>query len=344
MTGGLAQGETLLLDAQEVRAILTPQAAIAALEEAFSAMAAENAVQPLRVAAWRPDQQGAIAAMPAFLGRPAVLGAKVIAVFPENSRAGLPSHQGVVVLHDAEDGRCLAIVDAGAITAIRTAAASALATRLLAREDAQVLALLGSGEQAHEHLRAIRTVRAIREVRVFSRTAAHAQTFAAVAERAEGLPVRAAHTAEEAVRGAQIICTLTAAREPVLLGRWLEPGAHVNAVGASTPAFRELDAQAISRSILFTDRAESLSAESEDYLGALREGAISEGHLRGELAQLVAGSRTGRTSPEEITLFKSLGLAIEDVAAAHRVYREAIAQGHGLRIRLGGEARPGTGA
>ncbi len=334
MTGGLAQGETLLLDAQEVRAILTPQAAIAALEEAFSAMAAENAVQPLRVAAWRPDQQGAIAAMPAFLGRPAVLGAKVIAVFPENSRAGLPSHQGVVVLHDAEDGRCLAIVDAGAITAIRTAAASALATRLLAREDAQVLALLGSGEQAHEHLRAIRTVRAIREVRVFSRTAAHAQTFAAVAERAEGLPVR----------GAQIICTLTAAREPVLLGRWLEPGAHVNAVGASTPAFRELDAQAISRSILFTDRAESLSAESEDYLGALREGAISEGHLRGELAQLVAGSRTGRTSPEEITLFKSLGLAIEDVAAAHRVYREAIAQGHGLRIRLGGEARPGTGA
>lgn len=325
----------LVLNARDVRALLRPADCIDALEDAFLAAARGEVVQPLRVAAWRPDAAGAIAAMPAFIGEPPVLGAKVIAVFPQNRSRGLPSHQGVVLLHDALDGQLLAIVDAGAITALRTAAASALATRLLAREDAGVLALLGSGVQAAEHLTALCAVRPIREVRVYSRTPAHAHAFAAREAERHGLPVRAVPTAAEAVRGADIVCTLTAATEPILLGRWLLPGMHVNAVGASTPAFRELDAEAVACSRLFADRSESARAESADFLQAVREGAISDEHLRGDLADLVSGRVRGRETAQDITLFKSLGLALEDLAAAHRAYREAVRRGHGISIEIG---------
>ncbi len=327
----------LLLDASDVRALLTPEDCVAVLEEAFATFARGTVVQPLRVVAWRPDEHGAMASMPAFIGEPPILGAKVIAVFPANRSRGIPSHQGVVVLHDPEDGRLLAILDAGAVTSLRTAAASALATKILANADATVLALLGSGEQAREHLRALCTVRPICEVRVWSRTPGHALEFAKRALDMHGLTVRAAKSAEEAVRGAEIICTLTAATAPILRGEWLAEGAHVNAVGASTPAFRELDAEAVARSRLFADSRASLAAESMDYLGALKEGAIGEDHLLGDLGDLVTGRVRGRTDHREITLFKSLGLALEDLAAARMVLQRAREQGRGTPLALGGE-------
>lgn len=327
--------DTLVISAGLVRELLSPEDCIEALEAALTAAARGDVVQPLRAVAWRPDAQGAVAGMPGYIGEPAVLGAKVIAVFPDNRQRGKPSHQGIVVLHDPTDGRLMAIIDAGEITAIRTAAASALATRLLAREDASVLALLGTGVQAREHLRALRTVRPIREVRVWSRTPDHAQEFARRSEAVEGLRVLAVSTAERAVRGAEIVCTLTAARSPVLRGEWLMQGAHVNAVGASTRAFRELDAQAVARSRLFADSAASLRAESADYLGALEEGAIDGAHLIGELEELVTGSVPGRTDPAQITLFKSLGLALEDLAAAQRVFDASVAQGRGVHVEIG---------
>lgn len=325
----------LLLSAADVHALLSPEACVSALEEAFRAYAGGELAQPLRVVAWRPDAVGAVAAMPAYIGQPAVLGAKVIAVFPENRRRGIPSHQGIIVLHDPEDGTLLAIIDAGAITALRTAAASALATSILARPNSEVLALLGSGQQAWEHLRAMSAVRPIREVRVWSRTPGHAEEFSHRAAIDGGPVVRAAGTVEESVRGADIVCTLTAATAPVLRGEWLAEGMHVNAVGASAAAFRELDALAVARSRLFADSRESLAAESMDYLGALGEGAIGPDHLQGDLADLVTGRVPGRTNDREITLFKSLGLAIEDLAAARMVLMRARQQGRGASVELG---------
>jgi alanine dehydrogenase len=327
----------LLLDADDVRALLSPEDCRAAVEEVFASCARGEVVQPQRVVAWRPDERGAMAAMPAFIGDPPILGAKLIAVFPGNRRRGIPSHQGVVVLHDPEDGRVLAILDAGAITSLRTAAASALATKILCKADAASLALLGSGEQAWEHLRAMRTVRPVREVRVWSRTRAHALAFVRRAEEAFGIPVHATETAREAVRRADIVCTLTASTTPILHGEWLSEGTHVNAVGASTPAFRELDAEAVARSRLFADSRTSLATESMDYLGALEEGAIGEDHLLGDLGDLVTGRVQGRRDLRDITLFKSLGLSIEDLAAARLVLIRAKDQKRGTEVKFGAE-------
>jgi ornithine cyclodeaminase len=253
----------------------------------------------------------------------AVLGIKVITVFPGNHERGEESHLGSVLLFEAEMGRPLAILDAAAVTAIRTAAVSALATRLLARQDAGDLALLGSGVQARSHLAALREVRPLRRVRVWSRHPESARRFAAEESERHGLSVQAVATAREAVEGADLVCTVTSAREPVLEGAWLAPGAHVNAAGACTPAARELDTDAMRRARLFVDRRESALAEAGDLLIPMRNGELGEDHIAGELGDLLLGRVPGRRAPEEITLFESLGLAVEDLAAARHVWRKA---------------------
>jgi ornithine cyclodeaminase len=272
--------------------------------------------------------------MPAVLADPPAMGVKIITVFPGNHGQGVDSHQGFVMLFEGERGSPLALIDAIAITAIRTAAVSGLATRLLARDDAGDLAILGSGTQARSHLEAMQAVRSIRRVRAWSPHRERLEAFVND-EAARGVEVEISDGAREAVEGADIVCTVTAAAEPVLAGDWLSPGAHVNAVGASLAANRELDSAAVRRARLFVDRRESARSEAGDYLIPLREGAIGEDHIIAEIGELAAGLAKGRETADEITLFKSLGLAIEDLAAARWIHQQAVATGSGTPIPLG---------
>jgi ornithine cyclodeaminase/alanine dehydrogenase-like protein (mu-crystallin family) len=336
----------LLLSKSQVESLLPMDECIETVESAFATLARGGSVQPLRSATWLPDRSGLLGTMPGMAGstgeEPATLGIKVVTVFPGNhpgpgdSEPPLPSHQGVVLVFDARRGNLTAILDAESITAIRTAAASAVATRRLAREDASTLALLGSGIQAETHLEAMRAVRPIERVRVWSRTPEHARTFAqAAADRAHGLVVEAVDSARRAVEGADLVCTVTGSSKPVLEGSWLGPGTHVNAVGACTPQARELDTEAVVRSRLYTDRRESLLVEAGDFRIPKAEGAVTDEHLVGELGDLILGRIPARQSDAEITLFKSLGIAVEDLASANRVVRKAREAGIGREVVLG---------
>lgn len=325
----------LILGERDVDELLTMPECIEVMQRLFASLEPENFVQPLRLIAWQPDRRGGIAAMPAFVGASSAIGAKLITVFPRNREAGLDSHQGIVALHETQQGRLLGIFHAGAITGVRTAAVSGMATRLLAREDAGDLAILGSGAQARSHLQAMRSVRALRRVRVWSRTAANAQDFASwVISEVPAIEVRVCATPEQAVRGADLVCAVTAAVEPVLQGMWLAPGAHVNAAGASVPGFRELDADALSRARLFVDSRESALAEADDIRVAIALGAIDASHIAGDLAELASGRVPGRRKAGEVTLFKSCGMAIEDIAAAAFLYERAQALGRGTEVQF----------
>ena len=252
-------------------------------------------------------------------------GLKEVCIFPGNPARGLDTHLGAVLLHDGENGQLMAVMNASAITAIRTAAVSAVATKLLARENAHTLAIIGAGVQGKSHLEAIPLVRNIDDVRIVSRTR----------EKAEKLVrkgVRVVESVEEAVKGADIVVTATSSREPIIRRNWLDDGVHINAVGSSIAAARELDSDTVAASSLFVDRRESTMNESGDYLSALREGAITDGHIRAELGEILLGRAEGRTSPTEITLFKSLGLAVEDLAAAQFLYEKASREGAGTWV------------
>jgi ornithine cyclodeaminase/alanine dehydrogenase-like protein (mu-crystallin family) len=323
----------LFLNREDVEALLPMEECIEVVEAGLRVLARGGAVQPLRSAYWMPDRHGLLGVMPGMLDGLAaddqpVAGIKVLTVVPDNYLHGEESHRGLVLLFEEERGAPIAILDASAITAIRTAAASAVATRALARRDAGDLAILGTGTQARSHLEAIRAVRPLRRVRVWSRNPESARRFA---ER-EG--VEPAASVREAVEGADLICTVTAASEPVLAGEWIAPGAHINAVGACTATTRELDATAVARSRLYTDRRESAMAEAGDFLLARGEGAVTDAHLLGELGDVLEGKIPGRRSDEEITLYKSLGIAVEDLASGRYVYQKALAAGRGTVLDL----------
>ncbi|WP_242346794.1 ornithine cyclodeaminase family protein [Anaeromyxobacter terrae] len=328
--------EVLILSQQDVTALLPMQECIEVMAEALGALSRGEAHLPLRSLVPYPDGRGLLAVMPGFYDAVGALGAKVITVVSGNEGTAFDSHQGAVLLFEARHGSLRAILDGSAITAIRTAAVSAVATRALARPDAGDLALLGSGVQAARHLEAMKLVRRLRRVRVWSRDPEHARRFAAREGARHGLAIEAVPDAREAVAGADLVCTVTSSRTPVLAGAWLSPGAHVNAVGAALAAARELDTEAVRRARLFVDRRESAEGEAGDYLIPLAEGAITPDHLRGELGEVLLGRVPGRTSADEITVFKSLGLAIEDLAAAEHVNARARATGRGLRVELGG--------
>jgi alanine dehydrogenase len=328
--------KVLILNQPEVRQLLSMAEAMTVMERAFRALAAGKVLLPLRQVMWLPGNQSAFAVMPAFSSDIQSIGAKVISVFPNNLRTEFDSHQGVVLLFEAEHGCLQAIIDATEITAIRTAAVSGVATQLLAREDASELALLGSGVQARTHLEAMMVARKIRRTRVWSRNRSKAETFAARESKRCGIPVEGVGSARDAVVDADIICTVTSSREPVLKGDWVRPGAHINAVGTFGPDSREIDTNTVVRSKLYTDRRESAMNEAGDFLIPLAEGRITNEHLLGELGELITGSVRGRSSPEDITLFKSLGLAIEDLASAQFLYEKAITNSIGRPVELGG--------
>jgi ornithine cyclodeaminase len=309
---------------------------IEVMAEALKTLARGHAILPLRPILWLPEKVGALGMMPAYLGDIQAMGLKVVSVFPGNHGTEYDSHQGAVLLFETVHGRLLALIDASEITAIRTAATTAVATRLLARADAGDLALLGAGVQARTHLEAMLLIRPIRRARVWSRNPEHARQFAERASQKYKLAVEPMATAQAAVTGADIICTTTASATPVLLGEWLAPGAHVNAVGSSVAHTRELDTAAVVKSRLFVDRRESTINEAGDFLFPKKEGAIGDDHIQGEVGQVLLGEVPGRRSPDEITLFKSLGLAVEDLAAAHHIYQQALAKGLGTALEFGG--------
>lgn len=312
----------LVLTRRDVERLLRMPACIALMRETLAARAHGKTLQPPR-AAIRPDGTGTMLTMPAWVADPTALGVKVVSVFPGNHHLGLDSHQGAVLALDPGTGQVLAILEAGAVTAIRTAAVSAVATDLLANPDAGDLALLGAGAEARTHLAAMAAVRPLRRVRVWSRSAERAHAFAQSVVAPGVPPIEVMPSAEAAVRGASIICTVTASSTPVLSGAWIARGAHINAVGAHTPDTRELDTDAVTAARIYVDARESALAEAGDLLIPIAEGRLRPADIHAELGEVLTGARTGRGASDEVTLFKSLGLGIEDVAAARHVVAEA---------------------
>jgi ornithine cyclodeaminase/alanine dehydrogenase-like protein (mu-crystallin family) len=314
----------LVLNHREVETLLPMSECIGVMQTAFAGLARNDFYQPLRTIAKPESVKGVMALMPTYrAGGEPLFGLKAICVFPGNAALGKDAHQGGVLLFSGKTGELLALVNASAITAIRTAAVSGLATQLLARPEAADLAIIGSGVQARTHLEAMACVRPIRRARVNSLHFEKAQQFAREMQGRYPFAVEAVASPEAALRGADLIVTATIAREPVVKREWITEGAHINAVGTYSPKARELDGATMAAAKLFVDRRESAVNEAGDYLLAVSEGSIPPDHIRAELADVVSGAHPGRTSSAEITIFKSLGLAIEDLAAAEYVYQKA---------------------
>ena len=322
----------------DVEKLLPMDECIEVMAGALAALARGQVFQPLRMLVRPPEARGLMVVMPAYMaggdGR-AFYGLKAIGVFPGNPALGKDAHQGAVLLYSGQTGELLAVMNASAITAIRTAAVSGLATRWLARADAHDCAIIGAGVQARTHLAAMRAVRRLRRVRVAGRSLAHAQKLAdECAVGGAPFTIEPVATVEEAVRGADLIVTATTATEPVLKREWIAPGAHLNVVGAYTPTTREVDSATMAAARLFVDRRESALNEAGDVLLAIQDGAIGPEHILAELGEVVIGSRPGRTAPDEITVFKSLGLPVEDLAAAEHLYRRALETGIGSDVEF----------
>ena len=314
----------LILDSAQIRELLPMADCIELMSDALSALARDEVHQPLRTIIRPPNARGLLGLMSAYRGgEQGAFGLKAICVFPENPSQGKDAHQGAVMLFSRETGELLALMNASAITAIRTAAVSAVATRLLAREDAHDLAIIGAGVQARTHLAALACVRSLKRVRVAARNAEHTQRLVEEMQPNIAFPIEAVQTNEEAVRGADLVVAATSSLEPVIKKEWISPGAHINAIGTHSPSSREIDSATMAAARIFVDRRESALNESGDYLLAAKEGVNGPENILGEIGELLVGTKSGRTSATEITLFKSLGLAIEDVACADYLYRKA---------------------
>ena len=323
----------LVLDSRQIRELLPMTDCIELMADALTALARGEVFQPLRTIIRPPEARGLLGLMPAFrAGERGAFGMKAICVFPENPAQGKDAHQGAVMLFSRETGEMLALMNASEITAIRTAAVSAVATRLLAREDAQQLAIIGAGVQARTHLVALAAVRSIKHTRIACRNIEHAEELAREMRQQISFPIEPVQTNEDAVRGADLIVTATSSLQPVISKDWISPGAHVNAIGTHSPNSREIDGATMAAARLFTDRRESALNEAGDYLLAAKEGLVTPESIVGEIGELLIGTKTGRTSDSDITLFKSLGLAIEDVATADYLYRKAQAQNAGTWV------------
>jgi len=318
----------------EVRQLLPMPECIELMHRTMIAVSERRVVLPLRSVMVMPGELGMLGNMPGYLAEPECFGVKLVSLIPRNKPPQYSSHLGLVLLFEPEHGRPVALVDAAAITAIRTAAASGLATRLLARPDAGDLALLGAGEQAQSHLESMLAVRRLRRIRVWARDGAKAAAFARIEGARHGITIETSATVPEAVAGADIICTLTKAREPILLGEWLAPGAHLNVVGSSIASTAEVDTPAVARSRFFVDYRDSTVNEGGEYLRALKALAITPEHILGEIGEVANGSKLGRRSPAEVTLYKSLGIAPQDLASAHFVLEKARAAGVGQVIEF----------
>jgi ornithine cyclodeaminase len=320
-----------VLSADDVTRLLPMRECIEVMERALAAFARGEVVQPVRVVTRTADESGILALMPAHVGGIG-LGFKAVSVFHDNVSRGMPSHMAMIALHDPQTGAPVALMDGTRITEIRTAAVSAVATRHLSRTDASVLAIVGTGVQARAHARAIACVRDLSEVRIVGRRPDAARALAA--ELVDELPTRAFPDVASALRGADIVVTATASPTPVFKASAIAPGTHINAVGAFTPTTRELPAATVASARLFVDDRIAALSEAGDILLAIADGAIDESHVAGTLGEVVIGQLDGRTDASQITVFESLGLGLEDVAAAAHVYAAAVHEGVGSNVEL----------
>ncbi|MGD1104342.1 MAG: ornithine cyclodeaminase family protein [Terriglobia bacterium] len=327
----------LLLNRREVESLLDLDRLTEALGPAMAELSAGRVSMPARIATLVRERRGLLAAMPVYLGSTRTLSTKLVSVFPENEARGVPSHQGVILVFDAETGSPRALMDGTFITAARTAAGSALSARLLARQDARVLLIIGTGVQARAHATAIPRVRPIREIRVVGRNPQKAARLAAKITQEQGIQAFACEAVEQTFAGAHIICAATHSAQPVVKGAWLQPGTHVTSVGLN-PEGCEVDAEAVRKSLVVVEmRAAALASGpggSNDLKWPIRDGLIGEDHIHAEVGELISGAKPGRTSAEQITLYKSVGVAVQDAVAAHLVLEAAEKQGAGREVEI----------
>lgn len=313
----------IVLDRHAVETLLPMAECIDAVANGMARTARGGTRQPPRSRLDLPVQGNLLSMMPGWIDAPEAFGIKVVSVFPGNFNVGLPSHRGLVLLFEAVHGALVGIFDGGAITAIRTAAASALATRLLSRPESSRLAVLGYGEQAEQHIAAMQVVRPIRHIAVWGRSPEKATEFCRRMAQKHAIPAEPAGTAQEAVAQADIVCTTTASRDPILQGAWVPDGCHLNVVGSSFPQNREIDAATMVRSRLYVDYKPSTLALAGDYQDAVAQGLIDEGHILGGIGDVLEGLAPGRGTASEVTLYKSVGIVAQDLVAAQHLLNKA---------------------
>jgi alanine dehydrogenase len=324
----------LVLSESQVRSLIDLDELIAALERAHIQYSTGKAVMPVRLVVPLPQIQGRITSMPGFLNENKALGMKVVTYFQDNPKQNLPAILATIMLFSSETGKMIAAMDGGYITAIRTACASALATKALANSNTPVLGILGAGVQARAHILALARVRQLSRIKLYSPSGKSALSIKADLEKQSGVPIEVVNSAEEAVRDSDLLVTVTTAKEPIVKPEWLKPGAHINAVGSHRPDLREIDGATLKQAKIVVDSHEAIMAECGDILLALNEKSISEADIHGEIGEVLAGSKNGRSHASEITLYKSVGIAIQDVATAQLVYRKALEQNVGTNVEI----------
>ena len=323
-----------IITRSEVERLLPVADCVDIMRQAMLVTSRRDVTLPIRQFMPIPDAPGKLAIMPGTLGDPACFGIKLVCKYDRPHGDPLGTHVGMVMLFDSAKGEPLAMIEGSSLTAIRTSAASALATDILARKNATRLAIIGNGEQAMRHVHAMMAVRSIDNITVWGRDAGRSACFAEAVEAATGIPAQSCGSSATAVSGADIICTTTAAKSPVLFGKDLKAGQHVNLVGAAIPTAAEIDDEAVAKGRFYVDYEEAAMAAAGELLGAIERGLVTERHIVGEIGNVIAGSAAGRANDDEITIYKSLGLASQDLAAAHAVWHMAEAEDRGMAIDL----------
>jgi alanine dehydrogenase len=326
---------TLFLSRKDIESVLRMEDAIEAVESAFRSHGLGTVTLPLRTSIRVEKNNGSVLFMPAYIGAMEALGIKVVSIYPENpSKYNLPTILGVVLLTDVKTGDTLAIMDGAYLTSIRTGAASGVATKYLARKDAKKVGIIGTGVQGRTQLIAISKVRKVENVKAFDIIRDRCEAFCSELSKELGVHVTPVDSSEKAVRGSDIIATASTSKTPVLMGNWLEEGAHVNAIGSHSPTARELDVTAIKRARVIVDSREAALKEAGDLIIPISEGLITSDHIYAELGEIINGKRPGRENQKTITIFKSQGLAIQDISTASKVYEVALKRGIGTKLMI----------
>jgi len=323
----------LLLSEKQVQDLIDIDELIATLEQAHIQCSTGRAVMPVRLVVPLPQIHGRITSMPGFLNDDNALGMKVITYFQDNPKRGLPAILATIMLFSVETGKMIAVMDGSYITAIRTACASAMATRALANRETPVLGILGAGVQARAHIQALSRVRKLQQIKIYSPSGISATKIRKDMESDVGF-VKVAASAEDAVKHSDIVVTVTTAKEPILKSEWLNAGVHINAVGSHRPDLREVDGATLARAKVVVDSREAIMTECGDILLALKEKSIPEDVIHAEIGEVLAGMKSGRESAGEITLYKSVGIAIQDVATANLVYHRALDRKVGTQVEI----------
>jgi alanine dehydrogenase len=330
----LSESFMLVLSEAQVRSLIDIEELIAALEQAHIQYSTGKTVMPVRLVVPLPQIQGRITSMPGYLTEDKALGMKVVTYFQNNPEQNLPAILAMVMLFSASTGKMIAVMDGSYITAIRTACASAVATRALANPETPILGILGAGVQARAHIQALCRVRELSKIKLYSPSGISAANIKKELDQVAGVPIEVAKSVEETVRNSDLVVTATTAQQPILKFEWLKPGAHVNAVGSHRPDSREIDGPTVVHSKVVVDSRDAIMAECGDIVLAIKEKSITENDIHAEIGEVLAGVKPGRSSASEVTLYKSVGIAIQDVATAQLVYHKALKVKVGTNVEI----------